>query len=166
MFSKPPLPSRYPALPQPGLRRLLSSSSAAYRQRRESPGASLAPSPRWGRAARLRMLLAARAGGRTPRAGPLGLGRPAPDASHAAAGGRAPRRRRPGDPREMEAAAPAAAEAAGREELGACCARAAVLDDVARGRGMRRRAGPAVGLGGGGGCGRRPAASGGQGACH
>lgn len=52
------------------------------------------------------------------------LGRPPPVAGHAAAGERAPGRRRPGDPGEMEAAAPAAAEAAGREELGGCCVRA------------------------------------------
>lgn len=58
----------------------------------------------------------------------------------------------------MEAAAPAAAEAAGREELGGRCVREGAWADVARGCafvGVPEAPRPALGLGPGGECGRR-----------
>jgi hypothetical protein len=108
-----------------------------YRQRAWAgalhAGASLAGPGERGR--RERIAHAARAGG-ARRAGPAGLGRPRPDAARG--GGReSTGRRRPGDPREMEAAA---APAAACEELGASRARAAVCQ-------ARAGAAPALSIG-------------------
>uniref|UniRef100_A0ABI7YVK1 Solute carrier family 36 member 4 n=1 Tax=Felis catus TaxID=9685 RepID=A0ABI7YVK1_FELCA len=116
--SKPPLVSRYTALfrpvsapsrPPPPAPLARSAGRAPGRplahQHRGGPGSVTAHAPR-----RAGGVLGA--GRRALGVGRARPGRPPPVSGHAAAG-----ERRPGDPREMEAAAPAAAEAAGREEL-------------------------------------------------